>query len=36
LKHIAVNFADREGSAVAADCERSYFQSLRSVQYAVL
>lgn len=33
LKHIAVNFADREGSNVAADCERSYLQSLRAVQY---
>ena len=33
LKHIATNFADREGSTVAADCERSYLQSLRAVQY---
>lgn len=33
LKHIATNFADREGSSVAADCERSYLQSLRAVQY---
>lgn len=36
LKHIATNFADREGSSIAADCERSYLQSLRAVQYAVL
>lgn len=36
LKHIAVNFADREGSAIAADCERSYQQSLRPIQYTVL
>jgi uncharacterized phiE125 gp8 family phage protein len=33
LKHLATNFADREGSTVAADCERSYMQSLRAVQY---
>lgn len=33
LKHMATNFADREGSSIAADCERSYLQSLRSVQY---
>lgn len=36
LKHMATNFADREGSSVAADCERSYFQSLRSCQYVVI
>lgn len=36
LKHIATNFADREGSSAAADCERSYLQSLRAVQYTVL
>lgn len=33
LKHMATNFADREGSSVAADCERSYMQSLRAIQY---
>lgn len=33
LKHMATNFADREGSSSAADCERSYMQSLRAVQY---
>jgi len=33
LKHMATNFADREGSSSAADCERSYLQSLRAVQY---
>lgn len=32
-KRVAVEFADREGSSVAADCERSYLQSLRAVQY---
>lgn len=36
LKHIATNYADREGSNVAADCERSYMQSLRAVQYTVM
>lgn len=36
LKHIATNFADREGSDVAANCERSYLQSLRPVQYVVM
>lgn len=33
LKSIAVNFADREGSDIAAKCEESYLQSLRPVQY---
>jgi len=32
-KHIAKEWADREGSANAAACEESYFQSLRAVQY---
>ena len=36
LKHIATSFADREGSDAAANCERSYLQSLRSVQYVVM
>lgn len=36
LKHIATNYADREGSDAAANCERSYMQSLRSVQYVVM
>ena len=36
LKHIATNFADREGSTVAADCERSYLQSIADCQYTVL
>lgn len=35
-KRVAVEFADREGSAIAADCERSYLQSLRAAQYTVL
>jgi uncharacterized phiE125 gp8 family phage protein len=36
LKHIATSFADREGSGVAADCERSYLQSLRASMYVGL
>ncbi len=36
LKHIATSFADREGSEAAANCEKSYLQSLRSVQYVVM
>jgi len=32
-KHIAKEYADREGSANAAACEQSYFQSLRAVSY---
>lgn len=35
-KRVAVEFADREGSSIAADCERSYLQSLRAAQYTVL
>jgi len=35
-KRVAVEFADREGSSIAADCERSYLQSLRAIQYGVL
>lgn len=36
LKHIATNFADREGSDAAARCQESYLQSLRAVQYSVM